>query len=301
MAQGAAVGFPTAQASFPSEVVREDLHVDYLGLASLHVLGVQPGQHHHRLALDVLGARILAGYWALGDIPTTARLLGAILCACRRISACFALDRCGPGRGWPGTANVAAHNRRNSVYSLASVALWWLDCEDNLGCPLAMPCSYLHRHPPHNDECCGNSAGSMCVRVRILHRPRPERPLVLRHAVGVSLPDEPPPQIEPGQNQIAQWERRKEDRAKPWQSFWSDRETLVCRIRGLGAETKQELMAHRIGHTLTDEFRTPRSTNRHFAAGSGNQRGDDRACEVETSIPGARGIATGAEGDGCRL
>jgi hypothetical protein len=72
--------------------------------------------------------------------------------------------------------------------------------------------------------------------------------------VGVNLPDQPAPQIEPGQNQIAQWERRKEDRAQALARLLADRESLVCRIRSLGAKSKQEFMAQEIGRTLMDEF-----------------------------------------------
>lgn len=60
--------------------------------------------------------------------------------------------------------------------------------------------------------------------------------------------------IESGQDQIAQWERRKDEQAKVLARLLSDKETLVARIGSLGARDKRELMAQEIGRTLMTEF-----------------------------------------------
>ena len=57
-----------------------------------------------------------------------------------------------------------------------------------------------------------------------------------------------------GDNQIAQWEHRKDEQAEALAKLLSDRETLRDRIGRLGARNKQEVMASEVGRTLMEEY-----------------------------------------------
>ncbi len=72
--------------------------------------------------------------------------------------------------------------------------------------------------------------------------------------VAPSVPDHPPPQNQLGDNQIAQWERRKDEQTEALAKLLSDKEALRDRIGRLGARNKQEVMASELGRTLMEEF-----------------------------------------------
>jgi hypothetical protein len=62
------------------------------------------------------------------------------------------------------------------------------------------------------------------------------------------------PQIKSSEDEIVQWERLQSDRQNALDRLMSDQEALIGRIRGLGAKSKQELMANPVGQTLVAEL-----------------------------------------------
>jgi hypothetical protein len=72
--------------------------------------------------------------------------------------------------------------------------------------------------------------------------------------IAPSVPDHPRPQSELGDNQIVQWESRRQEQAVALAKLLSDKESLRDRIGRLGARNKQELMANEVGRTLMEEF-----------------------------------------------
>ena len=63
-----------------------------------------------------------------------------------------------------------------------------------------------------------------------------------------------PSEIVSSRDKLAQCEKLRSQRAEALERLVSDKETLVGRIRAIGAKSKKELMANPLGRTLVEEF-----------------------------------------------